>query len=231
MSKLVWDKTGTRFYETGTDHGVLYPTYAGDGTGQGYTGGVEWNGLTGFTESPEGAESNPIYADNIKYLNLRSAEDYKATVTAYTYPKEFAECNGERIVNGVRLRQQPRKAFGFCCRTLIGNDDKGEELGYALHLVYGATASPSEKAYSTVNDSPEAIEFSWDFDTIPVAVGDDYKPTASIEIRTTDFEDGKNNAKLKALEDILFGTDGTGGTEGTEPRLPLPEEVIALMKP
>lgn len=219
--KLKWDQTGERFYETGTDHGVLYPQ-AADGS---YPKGVAWNGLTGFTESPEGAEANAIYADNIKYLNLRGAEDYGATVTAYTYPEEFEECNGRKKgADGVYFGQQPRKAFGFSCRTLVGNDVDGDQHGYKLHLVYGCTAAPSEMAYQTVNDSPEAIEFSWDIDTVPCGeVPDGFKPTAAITIDTTKLENGTENTKLLALLDKLYGTDQA------DPYLPLPTEVVSTM--
>lgn len=218
---LTWDDTGKRFYETGTDHGVLYPQ-ASDGT---YPAGVAWNGLTGFTESPEGAEANAIYADNIKYLNLRGAEDYGATITAYTYPEEFEECNGRKKgPDGVYLGQQPRKAFGFCCRTLVGNDVDGDQHGYKLHLVYGCTASPSEMAYQTVNDNPEAIEFSWDIDTVPCGtVPSGFKPTAAITIDTTKLENGVENTKLGTLLEKLYGTDNAAAY------LPLPTEVITTM--
>lgn len=230
MAKIIWDAIGEHLYETGTDHGVLYPTFAGSATGQGYTGGVAWNGLTGFTDKPSGAEATKIFADNIKYLTLRSAEDYGATVTAFTYPPEFGECNGEKLgTTGVHVKQQARKAFGFVCRTLVGNDVDGDDYGEKLHLIYGATASPSEKSYKTVNDSPEAIEFSWDFDTVPVEVGDGFRPTACLEIDTTELTGGKENQKYKDLCDVLFGTDGSGNTEGTAPRLPMPAEVISMM--
>lgn len=236
--KLQWDQTGERLYETGTDHGVLY-RQAADGT---YPKGVAWNGLTGFTESPEGAEANAIYADNIKYLNLRGAEDYGATITAYTYPEEFEECNGRKnAAAGVFFGQQPRAAFGFSCRTLVGNDVEGDQHGYKLHLVYGCTASPSEMAYQTVNDSPEAIEFSWDIDTIPCGtVPEGFKPTAAVTIDTTllnleyNKETGEPTSKdarnLKALEDKLYGVDPVaGGADGSDPYLPLPTEVVETM--
>lgn len=225
--KLVWDREGEHFYETGTDHGVLYP-YSDTvvtGTQSHYGPGVAWNGLTGFTASPEGAEANNIYADNIKYLVLRSAEDFKATITAYTYPEEFEECNGAKAAtDGVYFGQQKRKSFGFCCRTIVGNDTQLDAHGYKLHLVYGASASPSEKAYATVNDSPEAIEFSWEVDTIPVSEGlpTGFQPTAYITIDTTKLsQQGKTN--LTTLEGKLFGTDNT------DPYLPMPAEVISIM--
>lgn len=226
--KLKWDETGEKLYETGVDHGVLYLQKA-DGS---YDEGVEWNGLTGFTESPEGAEANAIYADNIKYLNLRGAEDYGCTITAYTYPEEFEECNGRKAptgASGVYLGQQPRKAFGFSCRTLVGNDIDNDQHGYKLHLVYGCTAAPSEMAYQTVNDSPEAIEFSWEIDTVPVGgagIPEGFKPTAAVTIDTTKLENGMNNTKLQTLLETLYGTGGTGGTAG---HLPLPAEVVTIM--
>lgn len=218
MPKITWDDTGKRLYETGVDRGVLYPIQEG---GQ-YTKGVPWNGLTAVTESPSGAESTAIYADNIKYLNLQSAEEFGATIEAYTYPDEFAECDGSAPiasnVTGVIVGQQSRKMFGLSYRTLIGNDVNGGAHGYKLHLIYGCLASPSEKAYSTVNDSPEAITFSWEVSTTPVNVPG-LKPTASITIDSTKA----NPTKLEALEKILYGD------ETAEPKLPLPEEVITTM--
>lgn len=215
MAKLVWDATGERKYETGVRNGVLYVM---DESGT-YPKGVAWNGLTAVTESPSGAEATALYADDIKYLNLISAEEFGATVEAYTYPDEFAQCNGEAsLVNGVTIGQQPRKTFGMAYRTVLGNDVENESYGYKLHLIYGAVASPSEKAYATINDSPEAITFSWELKTTPVVV-DGFKPTASLTIDST-----KANAeKLKALEDILFGS------ESGEARLPLPNEIATLM--
>ena len=215
MSKLVWDATGERKYENGVRNGVLYVMDA-SGT---YPKGVAWNGLTAVTESPSGAEATALYADDVKYLNLISAEEFGATVEAYTYPDEFAQCNGEAsLVDGVTIGQQPRKTFGMAYRTVLGNDVENESYGYKLHLIYGAVASPSEKAYATINDSPEAITFSWELKTTPVVV-DGFKPTASLTIDST-----KANAeKLTALEDILFGSE-TG-----EARLPLPNEIATLM--
>lgn len=215
MAKLVWDATGARKYETGVRNGVLYVM---DESGT-YPKGVVWNGLTAVTESPSGAEATALYADDVKYLNLISAEEFGATVEAYTYPDEFAQCNGEAsLVDGVTIGQQPRKTFGMAYRTVLGNDIENESHGYKLHLIYGAVASPSEKAYATINDSPEAITFSWELKTTPVVV-DGFKPTASLTIDST-----KANAeKLKALEDILFGSE-TG-----EARLPLPNEIATLM--
>lgn len=215
MSKIVWDKAGERFYETGVKNGVLY-LQSSDGA---YTNGVAWNGLTGITESPSGAEATPLYADDTKYLNLLSVEEFGASVEAYFYPDEFAECDGSAsIAPGVTIGQQPRKTFGLCYRTTIGNDTDGESHGYKLHMIYGATASPSEKAYATINDSPEAITFSWEITTTPVNVKG-AKPTASLTIDSTKVD----AAKLKALEDILYGS------ESNEPRMPLPDEIATLM--
>lgn len=215
MSKLVWDKTGERLYETGVQQGVLYPMST-DGT---YPKGVAWNGLTAVTESPSGAEANPFYADNIKYLNLMSAEDFGGTIEAYTYPKEFGECNGEAsLAKGVYVTQQPRKTFGFCYRTNIGNDIIGNEYGYKLHLVYGALAAPSEKANNTINESPEPMTMSWEFTTTPVSVTG-FKPTAHLFFDSTEVD----AEKLAALEAVLYGS------ESEEPRLPLPDEVATLI--
>ena len=217
MSKLVWDKTGERLYETGVKQGVLYLL----GSGGTYTKGVAWNGLTNVTESPSGAEATPLYADDIKYLNLMSTEEFGGTIEAYTYPDEFAECDGSAsLANGVYIGQQARKTFGFCYRTTLGNDVDNNNYGYKLHLVYGALASPSEKAYGTINDSPEAITFSWEFSTTPVNVTG-HKPTASITIDSTKV----NAEKLAALEKILYGDDA----DSTEARLPLPDEVAQIM--
>ena len=216
MAKLIWDATGERFYETGVKNGVLY---VADEQGT-YPKGVAWNGLTAVTESPSGAEPTPLYADDIKYLNLMSAEEFGATVEAYTYPDEFAQCNGEAsLVEGVVIGQQPRKTFGMVYRTVLGNDVNNENYGYKLHLIYGAVAAPSEKAYATINDSPEAITFSWELTTTPVSVNG-FKPTASLTIDSTKVEP----TKLTALEDILFGS------ETVEARLPLPDEIATLMK-
>ena len=215
MSKLVWDQTGERLYETGVKKGVLYPQ-ASNGT---YPKGVAWNGLTGVTEAPSGAEATPLYADDIKYLNLISTEELGGTIEAYTYPDEFAECDGSAsIATGVYIGQQPRKAFGMSYVTTLGNDVESNAYGYKIHLIYGALAAPSEKAYSTINDSPEAITFSWDFSTTPVSV-DGFKPTASIVIDSTKVDP----LKLAALEKILYGD-----TE-VEARLPLPNEVATTL--
>ena len=214
--KLKWDQTGERIYETGVSNGVLYVQKANGS----YDNGVAWNGLSTVTESPSGAESNAIYADNIKYLALTSAEEFGATVEAYTYPDEFAECDGSaEVADGLMIGQQDRKAFGMAYKTIVGNDTEKNAHGYKLHMIYGATAAPSEKGYSTVNDSPEPITLSWELSTTPVEVTG-YKPTATLVIDSTKA----NSEKLKALEDILFGSDET------EARLPMPNEVISLMK-
>jgi len=216
---LSWDDAGERFYETGVNQGVLYPRIA-DGS---YPLGVAWNGLVNVSESPSGAEANPLYADNIKYLNLISVEELGLTIEAYTYPDEWAACDGsEEPVVGVMLSQQGRQTFGLCYRTVVGNDVDNNDLGYKLHLVYGCSAAPTEKAYASINDSPEAIQFSWEVTTIPEVVTG-YKPTALITIdsRTADA------TKLAALEVILYGDD----VGPTDPRLPLPDEIITLMTP
>ena len=214
MSRIKWDQTGERLYETGVDRGVL----AVMGTDGKYGNGVAWNGLTAVNESPEGAEPNALYADNIKYLNLVSNEEYKATVECYTYPDEFAECNGEKeIATGVSIGQQSRKSFAYSYRTKIGNDVDGSDHGYKIHVVYGATASPSSKDYATINDSPEAITFSYEISTTPVDVTG-AKPTATVVIDSTKVAADK----LKALEDVLYGTDSE------EPIIPLPDEIATI---
>lgn len=215
MSRLVWDQTGEKFYETGVSNVALYPQ---DDKGV-YPKGVAWNGITAINESPSGAEATPLYADNIKYLELRSAEEYGSSIEAYTYPDEFAECDGSaEIAQGVKIGQQPRKPFGLVYKTTMGNDVQENDYGYKLHVIYGAKAAPSEKAYATINDSPEAITFSWELTTTPVAVNG-FKPTASLEIDSNKVD----AEKLKALENILYGTDDV------EPRLPLPDEIIAII--
>lgn len=216
MSKIVWDATGTKKYETGTDHGVLYPT---DESGE-YQNGVPWNGLTAVTESPSGAEASDMWADNIKYASLRSAESFGGTIEAYTYPDEFGACDGSASpVKGMKIYQQARRKFGFCYRTALGSDTQSDyEKSYILHIVYGATASPSERAYQTINDSPDAITFSWEFETVPVNVAN-YKPTSLITVEST----GVAPEKLAALEQKLYGD------ESNEPTLPMPEEVISLL--
>lgn len=214
MSVLKWDQAGEKLYETGVDHMVLFPQAAA-GT---YENGVAWNGITAVNQNASGGDTNDLYADNIKYLSLRSAEDYGATIEAYTYPDEFAACDGSaEIAPGVMAGQQARKAFGYSYRTLIGNDTQGDSHGYKLHVVYNATVSPSEKSYGTVNDSPDAINFSWEVSTTPVPVTG-FKPTAHIEIDSTKAD----SAKLKALEDKLYGT------ENSESTLPMPDELISM---
>lgn len=215
MAKLTWDNTGERIFETGVKQGVLYPIQS-DGK---YTKGVAWNGLTAVTESPSGAEATALYADDIKYLNLLSNEEFGATIEAYTYPDEFAECDGSaELAAGVMIGQQKRKIFGLCYRTTIGNDVEGNDYGYKLHLVYGCLAAPSEKGYSTINDNPDAITFSWEVTTTPVNV-EGFKPTSQITIDSTKADP----TKLAALEAILYGS------ESTEAKLPLPDEVATTM--
>lgn len=215
MAKLVWDQTGERLYETGVKNGVLYVQ---DDKGA-YPAGVAWNGLTAVTESPSGAEATALYADDIKYLNLYSAEEFGATVEAYMYPDEFMECDGSKqAAEGVTFGQQPRKKFGLCYRTAVGNDVLGNDYGYKLHIIYGCTAAPSERAYATINDSPETITFSWELTTDPVSVTG-FKPTSIVTIDSTKVD----AEKLAALEDILYG-----GAD-TEPRLPMPDEIVTLM--
>lgn len=216
MAKLVWDESGKRIYETGVQKGVLYVQNEG-GT---YPKGVAWNGLTAVTESPSGAEATPLYADDIKYLELRSAEEFGATIEAYTYPEEFEACDGSAsLAKGVTIGQQDRKPFGLCYRTVVGNDVQGNAHGYKLHLIYGAVAAPSEKAYATVNDSPEAVTFSWEITTTPVEMAG-FKPTASITIDSTKVDAGK----LQQLEAKLYG-DGSN-----EAQLPLPSEIAEMFK-
>lgn len=216
MSKLVWDKVSEHLYETGVDHGVLYRL----DQNKEYKNAVVWNGLTGVTESPSGADETKLWADNIKYISLRAAEEFGGTIEAYTYPDEFAECDGSAMVApGVYAGQQNRAMFGLSYRTVVGNDTDLNEHGYKLHLVYGATCSPSEKSYSTINDSPEAITFSWEFSTTPVPVKG-FKPTANIVVDSTKVD----ATKLEALKDILYGTDEK------EAYLPTPDEVITLLK-
>lgn len=221
MSKIVWDAVGERLYETGVKNGVLYVK-----NGATYGKGVPWNGLTAVTESPSGAEASPLYADDIKYLNLVSNEEFGGTIEAFTYPEEFAVCDGSAaIVEGVYAGQQKRSEFALCYRTSLGNDADGIDHGYKLHIVYGCLAAPSEKGYATINDSPEAITFSWEFTTTPVAVTG-LKPTACITIDSTKVD----AAKLAALEAKLYGTDGEGeGSTGTEPELVLPDKIKEIM--
>ena len=219
MAAITWDATGERLFETGVDHGVLYPI-SSSGT---YDNGVAWNGLSAITESPSGAEATAVWADNIKYVNLLSAEEFGATVEAYTYPDEFAICDGSaELVDGVIVGQQARKVFGLCYRTKIGNDVDGNDHGYKLHIIYGAQASPSEKAYNTINDSPEAISFSWELTTTPVNVTG-MNATSYLVIDSTKCD----AEKLTALEKILYGS----AEPDTAPRLPLPDEIKTLMTP
>ena len=218
---ITWHDSGTRKYEVGVEKGVLYPISDAGA----YTTGVAWNGLSAVNESPSGAEETKVYADNIKYLGLMSAEEYAATIEAYYYPDEFAECNGEaELTTGVAIGQQTRKKFGFSYVTKLGNEVQGENYGYILHLVYGCVASPSERNHQTINDSPEASTMSWEVSTTPVEVGTingvSYKPTATVTIDSTKVD----SAKLTALENILYG-----GVTGDGPRLPLPREVYTLM--
>ena len=214
MAKIVWDEAGKKLYETGVKNGVLYVQESGA-----YPKGVAWNGLTAVTESPSGAEATPLYADDHKYLNLYSAEEFAVTIEAYTYPDEFAACDGSaELVEGISIGQQARKAFGMCYKTTVGNDTENTNYGYKLHLIYGAVAAPSEKAYATINDSPEAVTFSWEVTTTPVAVTG-FKPTASVVIDSTKVDADK----LAALEAVLFGS------ESEEARLPLPDEIVTLV--
>ena len=216
MAKLVWDQSGQRIYETGVKMGVLYVQ---DASGA-YPKGVAWNGLTAVNETPSGAEATPLYADDIKYLNLRSAEEFGATIEAYTYPEEFEQCDGSaELAPGVKIGQQARNAFGLCYRTVVGNDIAGNDFGYKLHIIYGATAAPSEKAYATINDSPEAITFSWEVACTPVDV-EGFKPTASLVIDSTKVD----AEKLAALEAVLYGG------ESTEASLPLPDAIAEMFK-
>lgn len=213
-NKIVWDATGSKTFETGVDHGVLYVQVDGA-----YPQGVAWNGLTAVTESPSGAEASPLYADNIKYLNLMSAEEFGATIEAYTYPDEFMECDGSaELTTGVYIGQQARKTFGMSYRTVLGNDVNGNSYGYKLHLIYGALAAPSEKAYATINDSPEAITFSWEVSTTPVNVTG-HKPTASLVVDSTKVD----KEKMALLEAALYGSDEKAAY------LPLPDEVVSII--
>lgn len=221
-NKIVWDQTGQKTYETGVCNGVLYPIND-NGT---YPKGVAWNGLSNISENPSGAEETKIFADNIKYLSLLSAEEFGATIQAYTYPDEFAKCDGSaEIAPGVSVGQQNRTAFGLCYRTEYGNDVKGNDYGYKLHIIYGCKATPSEKGYGTINDSPEAVSFSWTVTTTPVNV-EGYKATATVVIDSTKVD----SDKLAALEKILYGTAADGDNAAVEARLPLPAEIITLMQ-
>lgn len=218
MAVLTWDKTGERFYQTGVKKGVLY--LQDSDTTNPYPNGVAWNGLTSFSQSPDGGEANDIYADDIKYLSIRSVENFKCTIGAYTYPDDFCQCNGEAdLMPGVRISQQARRSFGFSCVTTLGNDIYYDTYGYQIHLVYGCTAAPSEADYQTINDSPEAIEFSWEIDTVPVDVTG-HKATAHLVIDSTKATSGQ----MTAIEAVLYGT------ENSNPRLPLPAEVVTIMQ-
>lgn len=223
MPKLNWDAVGERFYETGTDHGVLYKY---DSAGKKYLDGVAWNGLTAVNSTPSGAEPSPLYADNIKYVNMMSKEEYGGTIEAYTYPDEFASCDGTAVKNGVGIGQQTRDMFAFSWRTLIGNDTEGTDHGYRIHIAYSALAQPSEKAYSTVNDSPEAMTLSWTFSTTPIPFPDDknpdkLKPTSYIYIDSTDV----TPESLKQVEDALYGS------ESGEAKLLMPWEILEMAQP
>ena len=216
MARLIWDEVGQRFFETGVKNGVLY-VQENDGS---YKNGVVWNGLTAVTESPSGAEETPLYADDVKYLTLRSAEEFGATIEAYTYPEEFEQCDGSAaIAAGITIGQQARRAFGLCYRTSVGNDIQGQNFSYKLHLIYGCTVAPSEKSYSTINDNPEAITFSWELSTVPVPV-DGFSPTASLVIDASKVDEGK----MQLLEDALFGD------ETNEAKLLLPNEIMEMLK-
>lgn len=227
---LTWDAVGHKLFETGTDRGVLFPFNAST---QQYGNAVAWNGLTGFTDNPSGADETKLWADNIKYVSMRAAEEYGGTITAYTYPDEFAECDGSAYANGVLIGQQNRKSFGFACRTLVGNDTELNDYSYKIHLVYGASVSPSSKDYKTVNDSPDAVEFSWEFTTTPIEVGNGYKPTSHIVIdvgRIKAMEAGETKTALLAavddLESKLYGTAAVDSTPAVPGELPSPSWVL-----
>lgn len=229
MAKIKWDQTGQHFYETGVKNGVLYP-YATDDYGE----GVAWNGLTAVTESPSGAEETKLWADDLKYLSLRSAEEFGGTIEAYTYPDEWMQCDGSaELLSGVVIGQQGRKAFGLCFTTALGNDTEGNDHAFKLHIIYNATASPSERGYSTINDSPEAITFSWEFSSIPVEVsisGKSVKPTCIVTIDSRQFKEAAAKAKLDALMDMLYGTDASDGHQATAPKLPTIEEIYNTLQ-
>ena len=236
MARIQWDTVGTRYYENGVDHAVLYLV---DNSGN-YSNGVAWNGLTSVSESPSGADANKLWADNMNYLTLYGIEEFGASIEAYTYPDEFAECDGSRtLMAGVTIGQQTRKGFGLCYRTKVGNDTVGNDFAYKLHLIYGCRASPSDRSYETINDSPDAISFSWEITTTPVEVvigtganAVTYQPTASLIVDSRDFQTEQLKAKLQILEDALYGKDavtGTNAAAATTPYLPLPAEVITLL--
>ena len=234
MSKLQWDVVGQRRYETGVDHGVLYPK-----SGSGYAKGVAWNGLTNVNERPSGGELSAVWADNIKYLNLRATENFGATIQAYTYPDEWEECDGSKtLANGLVANQQARKGFGFSYRTRIGNDVDGDSAGYKIHLIYNAEAAPSERGYNTVNDNPEAIQFSWEVDTTPIDTGiEGFRPTAHLIIDSTKFTTTEQKAILKQIEDLIYGTDAVeadvehniAAADATDPTLPTPKQLYNLI--
>lgn len=216
MARLVFDEVGSRFFETGVKNGVLFV----QGVDGEYENGVVWNGLTAVTESPSGAEATPLYADDMKYVVLYSTEEFGATVEAYTYPEEFEQCDGSAaLMDGITIGQQPRKSFGLVYKTVIGNDVQGQDLGYKIHIIYGAKAAPSEKAFATINDSPEAVTFSWELSTVPVPVTG-HRPTATVVVDSTKVD----AEKLALLEDKLFGS------ETEESTLPLPDEIAELLK-
>ena len=216
MAKLVFNNVGERLFETGVKNGVLY-VMGEDGA---YENGVVWNGLTAVTESPSGAETTPLYADDVKYVVIYAAEEFGATVEAYTYPEEFEQCDGSASISeGITIGQQTRKSFGMCYKTSVGNDVQGQDFGYKIHIIYGAKAAPSEKSYSTINDSPEAVTFSWELSTVPVPV-EGFNPTATMVIDSTRVP----SEKMKLIEDKLYGT------ESEEATLPLPNELLALLK-
>lgn len=225
MAKIAWDAIGEHLYETGVDHGVLYQV-----NDQGaYVDGVAWNGLTNISESPSGAEPQKLYADNMNYLTMYSAEEFGLTIEAYTYPEEFEQNDGSASpVDGVTVGQQSRKPFGLCYRTKVGNDVKGDDFGYKLHLVYGCRAAPSERGYATINDSPEAISFSWEVSTTPVQIAG-FEPSALLVIDSTKFTTEQAKAKLTTLENMLYGTEASGNDQGTEPQLPLPMTVLTTL--
>ena len=234
MSKIVWDAVGEHYYETGTDRGVLYVwDETKNSNAGGYGDGVAWNGLTAVTENPTGAEATAFWADNIKYLNLMSAEDFGCTIEAYTYPDQFMDCDGSKsIATGVYAHQQPRKMFAFCYRTMVGNDTSGTDYGYKIHIVYGCKASPSSKNYTTINDTPEAIQFSWEVTTTPVQVSG-MKPTAYVEIDSTKLTTTEQQTRLATLEDYLYGrnADTTANPQVTAltPTLLMPDQIAALI--
>lgn len=231
MAKLVWDQEGSRFYETGVKNCALYVH-----NGTSYQSGVAWNGITAITESPSGAEASDLYADDIKYLSLTSAETFGCSIEAYTYPDEFMQCDGSaslvESVPGVLAGQQGRKTFALVYKTTMGNDTTGNEFGYKIHIIYGCKASPSERAYSTINDSPEAITFSWEVNTTPIggtAIPDGFKPMSNIVIDSTKFTTTEQKAKLKSIEDTLFGTDPVDQGEGSNPTIMTPKEIYTAL--